>query len=116
MLRPDPWGEIAVDRDHDGRSVKRVNELRSDDADHTAVPAFAPDDQHRMRTDVGVGFHLASRRRQDLRLLPLPAQVFRLELIGQASRLGGARLVGQQQQAGGQIGAAHPTRCVDARR
>ena len=101
MLRPEPYARSPVDREHDGRPVKRVDELRGDDADDAAVPAFAPDDQHRVRADVGVGVHPASRRRQDCRFLLLTSQVLRFELLGQALRLGGASLVGEQQQAGG---------------
>ena len=107
-------GPVPLHREDDGRTMKEVDELRGNDADDPAVPARAPHDEHRVGPDIGIGVHLSPGRGQDLRLLLPPAVVHLLELPGQAPRLVGPALVGQQQQAGRQVRRAHPPRRVDA--
>ena len=51
--------------------------------------------KHRLRADVGVGVHLAPRRRQGLGFFLLATEVLLLELLGQVFRLGRTRLVGE---------------------
>ena len=72
MLRHEPWATSSVDRQHDGRPVEGVDELRGDDADDAAVPAFAGDDEHAARADVGIGLDDLPRLGDDV-LLFLPA-------------------------------------------
>ena len=47
--------DVAIDRQHDRRPVVRVDQLRRDDADDAAVPAFAGHDQHVRAPIVGIG-------------------------------------------------------------
>ena len=44
MLRHEPCADVAVDRQHDRRTMEGVHELRGDDADDAAMPAVAGDD------------------------------------------------------------------------
>src|SRR5438128_1607458 len=84
--------------------------------DTPAVPAVAGDHQHRAGADLRVRLNDLARDREDLRLFFLTADVFAIELLGELPDLLGHRLVGGEQQARRDIGAAHPARRVDARR
>ena len=83
----------VLDRQHDRRPVKRVDELRRDDADDAAMPAFAGDDEHRSGADVGIGLDDLLRGGQDLRFFLLPAHVLAVELQRQRPRLVAHRFV-----------------------
>ena len=48
--------DIAVDRQHDGRLVERVDQLRRRDADDAAMPAETADDQDVVGADRRIGF------------------------------------------------------------
>ena len=109
-------GHVAVDRQHDGRAVERVDELRRDDPDDAAVPALARDDEHGARTDVGIVLDQLARLGHDGGFLLLPARVLVVELLGQRPRFLGQRLVDGQQQPRRDVGRAHAARGVDARR
>ena len=55
--------DVAVDRQHDGRLVVGVDELRGGDPDHAAMPAVAADDEHVVRADGGIGLDRLLRLR-----------------------------------------------------
>ena len=48
-------GHVAVDREDQSWTAELVNELRRHDPDHAAMPPLAPDDEHVVRPDFGVG-------------------------------------------------------------
>ena len=75
-----PVGDAVLDRQHDRRTMKRVDELRRDDADDAAVPAVAGDDQDRSRADVRIGLHDLLRGGQNLGFLFLTPDVLAVEL------------------------------------
>ena len=77
----------VLDRQHDRRPVKRVDQLRRDDADDAAVPALAGDDENRARADVRIGLDDFLRRGEDLRLFLLAPDVLAVELQRQRPRL-----------------------------
>ncbi len=111
-----PVRHAVLDRQHDRRPVERVDELRRDDADDAAVPAFAGDDQHRARADVRIGLDDLLRGREDLGFLLLPPDVLAVELLRQRPRFVAHRLVARQQQPRRDVGRAHAAGGVDARR
>ena len=90
--------DLPVDGDDDRRPVKRVDQLRRDDADHAAVPPLAGHDDHRPRADARIGGDHLFRLRQHRGLFLLPPDVLGIELSRQASRFGLHQLVGRQQQ------------------
>ena len=110
MLRHDPCATLVLDREDDRRAMERVDQLRRDDADDAAMPAFAGDDEHRVRADVRIGLHDLLRRREDLGFLFLAAHVLAVELQRERARLLGQPLVGGEQQPRGDIGRAHAAR------
>src|SRR5438876_2954422 len=64
-----PVSDLTVDRQNDGRSMKRVDQFRGDDADDASVPSVTGNDQHRPRPDVRVGLNNFSGGGENLRLL-----------------------------------------------
>ena len=116
MLRHEPWPTPSSTEITTAGPVEGVHELRGDDADDAPVPAFAGDDEDRVRADVRVVLDGAARLGEDLLLLRLPAQVLLVELLGERARLGRHRLVGGQQQPRRDVGRRHPPGRVDARR
>ena len=107
---------VAVNRQHDGRPVERVDQLRRDDADDAAVPALAGDHEHGLRADVRIGLDDLLGGGEDGGFLFAPADVLRVELHGQRAGFVAQRFVARQQQARGDIGRAHAAGGVDARR
>ncbi len=111
-----PVRDAVLDRQHDRRAVERVDDLRRDDADHAAVPSLAGDDEHRSRSDFGIGLDHLARLGDDVLLFLASARVLDLELFGEAARLVGHPLVGGQQQPRRDVGRAHAAGGVDPRR
>ena len=100
----------------DRRLVERVDELGRDDADHAAVPSVAGHDEDVVGADAHVGLDLFLRVGDDVGLVRLAAGVLFAELLGESSHFVELRLVAGEQQARGQVGRAHATRGVHARR
>ena len=73
--------DVAVDRQHDGGLVIRVDELRGRDADDAAMPAVAADDEHVVRADGRIGLDRLLRLRDELGFLLLAAEVLVVELL-----------------------------------
>ena len=66
--------------------MERVHQLRRDDADDAAMPAFAGDDDDRARADLEVGLDDLLRLRDDLGLFLLAAQVLGVRAARASSR------------------------------
>ena len=108
--------DAVLDRQHDRRPMERVDELGGDDADDAAMPAVAGHDEDRARADIGIGLHDLLRGGEDLGFFLLPPDVLAVELQRPAPRLVAHRFVARQQQPRGDVGRAHASGGVDARR
>ena len=108
--------DVAVDRQHDRRPIERIDQLRRDDADDAAVPAFAGDDQDAPGADLGIGLDDLLRLGEDVLILLAAARVLGLELVGKRLGFVGHRFVGREQQPRGDVRRAHAAGGVDARR
>ena len=97
----------VFDRQHDGRPVERVHELRGDDADDAAVPALAGDHEDGARADVGIRLDDLPGGGEDRGFLFLPPHVFAVELQRQRARFVRQRLVAGEQQPRGDVRRAH---------
>ena len=84
---------FPVRRDDDGRPVKRVDELGRYDADHTAMPAFAGDDENAVSPHGGIGLDDLPRAGQYRRLFLLPPDIFAIQLPRKVLRFARHRLV-----------------------
>ena len=91
-------GDVAVDREHDGRLVIRVDELRRGDADDAAMPALAADDEHVVGADRRVGLDRLLRLGDELGFLLLAPQVLVVQLLREPARLVAHGFVGGEQQ------------------
>ena len=111
-----PVRHVAVDREHDRRLVKRVDELGRGDADDAAVPALAADDEHVVGADRRVRLDRLLRLADELGLLLLPPEVLVVELLREPAGFVRHALVGGQQEPRRDVGAAHAPGGVDARR
>ena len=87
--------------------MKCINELRSDDPDHAAVPAFASHDDHRARSHLEIGLDQLARLRDDVGLFLLPPEILGVELLGQLARFISHAVVRCQQESCGDVGRAH---------
>ena len=109
--------DAVLDRQHDRRPVKRVDQLRRDDADDAAVPAFAGDDEDRCarrRRDRSATIFFAAARisaSSSWRRTFSPSSC-----SASAAHFVGHRFVVGQQQPRGDVGRAHAAGGVDARR
>ena len=108
--------DVAVDRQHDGRLVIRVDQLRRGDADDAAMPAFAADDQDVVGADGRIGLDRLLRLRHELGFFVLALEVLVVQLLREPARLLLERVVGREQQPGRDVRRAHAAGRVDARR
>ncbi len=76
-------GDVAIDRDHDCRPMKRVHELGRDDPDDPAVPAFTRHDDDRARSHFEIRLDQLARLRDDVGFFLLAPEILRVELLGQ---------------------------------
>ena len=109
--------DVVLDRQHDGRPVKRVDELRRDDADDAAVPAFAGDDEHRCARRRPDRSGRSSSPRRGSRLPPPAAGRSRRRAAAPAPappRPSPRRSASSSRV--GDVGRAHAAGGVDARR
>ena len=96
--------------------MKRVDQLRRDDANDAAMPALAADDEHRPCADIRIGEDHLLRGRENLGLFFLAADVLVVERHRQLAHLLGHGFIRGEQEARGQVGRAHAPGGVDARR
>ena len=108
--------DAVFHRQHDGRTMKGVDQLRGDDPDHATVPSLAGDDEHRPRAHGRIGLDDLPGSRQNPRFLLLTPDVLAVELQRQGPHLLAQRLVGREQQPRGDIRGAHAAGRVHARR
>ena len=111
-----PLRHAVFDRQHDGRPVKRIDQLRGDDADDAAVPAVAGDDEDRSRADVRIGLTIFLAAATISASSSCRRTFLAIELHRQRPHLLRHRLVGGQQEPRRDVRRAHAAGRVDARR
>ena len=109
--------DVAVDRQHDGRLVVRVDQLRGRDADDAAVPARGRRRRGRCARPTAGSVSIAFFACVTSSASSCWRRVFSSQSCCASARASSAiALVGSEQQPRGDVGRAHAPGGVDARR